>query len=344
MSKATGELLHLTEDAATGDRFLIYASEQGPQIEIRCQGEELWMTQAQIGQLFGRDQSVISRHIQNILKDAELDEESIMQKLHIAGSSRPVAFYGLDMVISVGYRVSSVQATLFRRWSTSVLVQFARKAYVVDTRRLRTPDGFDHLTELREIIRDLRSDEANLYRELRRICSMCQDYDGSAVSSREFYQRVQAKLVYAVTSHTPSEIIAGRADAHHPSMGLQSWPGNEIRKQDVTISKNYLAEAEINELNRLTSILLDIFEDQLDVGRLVTMQDAILLLERQLAQLGRAVLGSGGSIRTSEAKLHAERQYTDYSQRRKTERLAQGDQMISELAAAIKLLPKKPPK
>ena len=187
MADDADERLLLLEDADTRDRFLIYATEKGIQVEIHCRGEELWMTQAQIGQLFGRDQSVVSRHIRNLLAEGELAEASNMQKLHIAGSTRPVAFYSLDMVISVGYRVSSVQATLFRRWATGVLVQFARKAFVVDTRRLKRADHFDRVAELREILRDLRSEEANLYRELRRICSMCQDYDGGAEAFRQFY-------------------------------------------------------------------------------------------------------------------------------------------------------------
>ena len=182
------EPVRLEKEAETGDLFLVYGSEKGLRIDIRYEGETLWMTQAQIGQLFGRDQSVISRHIGNILTEGELAEESNMQKVHIARSDRPVTLYSLDMVISVGYRVSSAQATLFRRWATGILVQFARKGFVVDTRRLKEPGGFDRIAELREIIRDLRSEEANLYAELRRICSLCQDYDGSSEAARSFYQ------------------------------------------------------------------------------------------------------------------------------------------------------------
>ena len=278
--------VRLTEDSHTGDRFLVYDSDKGLRIDIRYEGETLWMSQAQIAQLFGRDQSVISRHISSILEEGELEEKSSMQKVHIARSTKPVTLYNLDMVISVGYRVSSAQATVFRRWATGILVQFAKTGFVVDAPRLKQPDARDRVAELREIIRDIRSDEANVYRELRSICAMCQDYDDNKEVAREFYQRTQAKLVYAVTSHTPAEIVAQRADHTAMNMGLTAWQGDSIRKADVTVSKNYLGEAEIRELNRLTTILLDIFEDQLDLGRLVVMLDAQDLLDAQLANLG----------------------------------------------------------
>ncbi|WP_244423475.1 RhuM family protein [Nitratireductor aquibiodomus] len=218
------------------------------------------MTQEQIARLFGRDVSVISRHISNVIAEGELEQESNLQKMQIARSTKPVTLYSLDMIISVGYRVSSAQATLFRRWATGILVQFARSGFVVDSARLKQER--DRIAELREIIRDIRSDEANVYRELQAICALCQDYDGSTARAQGFFQKTQAKLIYAVVSQTPSELVMARADHQVENMGLQSWPGDKMRKRDVTVSKNYLAEAEIGELNRLTTILLDIFEDQ----------------------------------------------------------------------------------
>ncbi len=244
------------------------------------------------------------------------------------------------MVISVGYRVSSAQATLFRRWATEKLVQFATKGFVIDSVRLKQPENADRLAELREIIRDIRSDEANVYRELRRICSMCQDYDGESAKWRDFYSRTQAKIVYAVTSHTPAEIVKVRANAKQPNMGLTSWPNDNIRKGDVGISKNYFADGEIKELNRLTSLLLDIFEDQAEVGRLVMMDDARSILDKQLRSLGRTVLSHGGNVSAPDAKLHAERQYALYDAVRKAERQAEADRAISSLRAADSNLPR----
>lgn len=342
MRQGGDEPVHLVEDDDTGDRFLVYETAKGFRLDIRYEGETLWMTQAQIAQLFGRDQSVISRHVSNILEEGELIEESNMQKMHIASSTKPVSLYSLDMVISVGYRVSSAQATVFRRWATGILVQFARKGFVVDAPRLKQPEAVDRVTELREIIRDIRSDEANVYRELQRICAMCRDYDPARSEAREFYQRTQAKLVYAVTSHTPAEVIASRADHKQPNMGLQSWSSDSVRKLDVTVSKNYLAEAELRELNRLTTILLDIFEDQLELGRLILMDDARTLLDRQLDQLGRGILRHGGSVKADDAKRRAQNEYARFDEQRKTQRHVEADRQISALVQEIQQLPKAP--
>lgn len=334
------EPVHLVEDE-TGDRFLVYGTDNGLRLDIRYEGETLWMTQAQIAELFGRDVSTISRHIANVFEEGELDASTSLQKVQTT-SGRPASLYNLDVVISVGYRVSSAQATIFRRWATGILVQFARKGFVVDSPRLKQPESVDRIAELREIIRDIRSDEANVYRELRRICALCQDYDGSTEAAREFYQRTQAKLVYAVTSQTPSEIIAERANHQSENMGLRTWQNDNIRKTDVAVSKNYLAEGEIRELNRLTTILLDIFEDQLDLGRLVVMRDAQALLDRQLDQLGRTVLRSGGSVKTAEARRIAEAQYEKFDRQRKLERHREAEERIAALAKELKDLPKPP--
>ena len=341
------EPVHLVEDE-TGDRFLVYGTDKGLRLDIRYEGETLWMTQAQIAELFGVDRSVVTKHLANVYAEGELEAEATSAKIaqvRQEGSrkvERQIDHYNLDAVISVGYRVSSAQATVFRRWATGILVQFARTGFVVDSARLKQPESVDHVAELREIIRDIRSDEANVYRELRRICALCQDYDGTTEAARAFYQRTQAKLVYAVTSQTPSEIIAERANHQSENMGLRTWQNDNIRKTDVAVSKNYLAEGEIKELNRLTTILLDIFEDQLDVGRLVVMQDAQALLDRQLDQLGRAVLRSGGSVKTAEAKRIAETQYEKFDRQRKLERHRKADERIAALAKEAKDLPKPP--
>ncbi|MCH8950712.1 MAG: virulence RhuM family protein [Proteobacteria bacterium] len=339
MSSKENDPVHLIENATTGDRFLAYATDKGLRLDIRYEGETLWMTQAQIGQLFGRDVSTISRHIASVLEEGELEESTSLQKVQTT-TGRPATLYSLDMVISVGYRVSSAQATVFRRWATGVLVQFAKKGFVIDAPRLKQPENADRVAELREIIRDIRSDEANVYRELRTICAMCQDYDGTTEAAREFYQRTQAKLVYAVTSHTPAEIVATRSDHKVENMGLQAWQHDNIRKTDVSISKNYLGEPEIKELNRLTTILLDIFEDQVDMGRLIVMQDARNLLDQQLRQLGRTVLRTGGSVKSSAAKRVAESHYKKFDQRRKLERQREADERIAALAKEAKKLPK----
>lgn len=333
------EPVHLTEDAETGDRFLVYGTAKGLKLDIRYAGDTLWMTQAQIGELFGKDVSTISRHIANVLEEGELDGTSL-QKAQTSGG-RPAVLYSLDMVISIGYRVSSTQATLFRKWATQKLVQFATRGFVVDTERLKQPGNADRIAELREIIRDIRADEANVYRELRHICAMCQDYDGTSAAWRDFYQVTQAKLLYAVTAHTPAEIIADRADAREANMGLTNWPNDNIRKQDVAVSKNYLADGEIRELNRLTTILLDIFEDQLDLGKLLVMHDVERLLDQQLRSLNRNVLSHGGQIAMSDARTLAEREYEKFSAARTKARHQAADEAIAALLEAGKALPKR---
>lgn len=331
--------IHLEEDAETGDRFLVYDSGKGARLDIRFEGETLWMTQEQIARLFGRDVSAISRHIANVIAEGELDEGSSLQKLQTT-LGRPATVYSLDMVISVGYRVSSAQATLFRRWATGVLVQFAKSGFVVDSVRLKNQANADRIAELRDIIRDIRSDEANVYRELKRICSLCQDYDPASDRAATFFQQTQAKLIYAVVSKTPSEVLVERADHRRPDMGLASSPKDRIRKQDVSVSKNYLAEGEVRELNRLTTILLDIFEDQADLGRLVVMADATRLLEEQLRGLGRTVLRGGGTVDRRAAVEHAEREYETFNAARKQAAHDEADARIAALAKEAKGLPK----
>lgn len=340
MSDAGEGPIHLEEDGETGDRFLVFGTDKGLRIDIRFEGDTLWMTQAQIAELFGRDRTVVTKHIQNVLDEGELEESSCVQKMHTS-TGRPAALYNLDMVVSVGYRVSSAQATMFRRWATSVLVQYARKGFVVDSVRLKGGGSPDRIRELREIIRDIRSDEANVYRELKRICAMCQDYESGSPSATEFYQHTQAKLIYAVTSHTPAEVIQARADHRAENMGLETWPNDNIRKSDVTVSKNYLAESEIRELNRLTTVLLDIFEDQAELGRLIVVEDARRLLDSQLANLGRAVLRDGGRVSKKAADATAEREYERWKREQKALRHAEADKTISELAREAKNLPKR---
>jgi hypothetical protein len=338
--------VRLVEDE-TGDRFLVYATAKGLRLDIRYEGETLWMTQAQMASLFGVERSVVTKHIANVYAEGELDAQSTSAKFAQVRDEggrrveRHIEHYSLDMVISVGYRVSSAQATLFRRWATGILVQFARKGFVVDSARLKQAGNTDRIAELREVIRDIRSNEANLYSELRRICSLCQDYDGSSAAARTFFQRTQAKLVYAVVSQTPAEVVASRANAWAENMGLQAWPNDNIRKSDVDVSKNYLTGTEMRELNRVTTILLDIFEDQAELGRLVTMHDAQALLDRQLQSLGRAVLRGGGSISAADAKRHAEAAYEAFDEQRRLERKREADEQIAELAREAKGLPRE---
>jgi hypothetical protein len=336
----------LGRDSETGDRFLVYSTDQGVRIELRYEGDTLWLTQPQIADLFSVTRQSVNTHISNIYEEGEVDRSSTCKEiLQVQGEGgrdvkRKLLIHNLDVIIAVGYRVSSKQGTLFRRWATDKLVQFATKGFVIDSVQLKSPGARDRIAELRDIIRDIRSDEANIYRELKQICAMCQDYDGNSAIWQDFFKSTQAKLIFAVTGSTPSEILKTRADAREPNMGLQTWRIDNIRKTDVTISKNFLGSSEIKELNRLTTILLDILEDQMDIGRLTTMLEASKLLDDQLKSLNRTVLDHGGSVKTSEAQRHAQEQYEVFKSEITALRHREADRVIKSIQEIRASLPK----
>jgi hypothetical protein len=343
MAAEANDPVRLVEDAETGDVFLIYGTNRGVKVELRFEGETLWLTQKGMAELFGVTRENITTHLGNIFREGELEEQSVCKEsLQTAadGKRYRTKLYDLNAIISVGYRVSSKQGTLFRMWATDKLVQFATKGFVVDTERLKDEADSDRIRELREIIRDIRASEANTYAELRRICAMCQDYDGSSEAAQKFYAHMQAKLFWAVTSMTPSMLLVDRIDAKAPDLGLRTWPKDEIRQSDALVAKNVLAESEVRELNRLTTILLDIFEDQLELGRLTLMAEAERLLDDQLKRLGRPVLTGGGRVSRRDAEAHVKAQYKVFDERRRLERKRAADAAIAELKRASEALPK----
>lgn len=338
--------LRLVEDEDTGDRLLIYAANGGAEVQLRVADESFWATQAQMAAMFGVNVPAISKHLKNIFDDGELDRAatvSILEKVALEGErqvKRTVEHYNLNALISVGYRVGSKQGTLFRIWATDKLFRYLTKGFVIDAPRLKAPEEHDRVAELREILRDIRASEANVYAELRRICAMCQDYDPKSQQSRGFYIKMQAKLYWAVVTATPSMVLADSADATAPNMGLQNWPKAEIRQADATNAKNYLAEAELRELNRLTTLLLDIFEDQLAIGKLTLMAEAESLLEAQLANLNRAVLRHGGSKSHNIAQTHANAEYAKFDAALRERRQLEAQEALRAIAAGDKQLPK----
>ncbi len=307
------ELQRLSPDAGSavggvGDQLLVYGTARGLKIDVRYSGETLWMTQRQMADLFGIDVTGISRHIANIIETGELREEGNLQKTQIS-QTRPSTLYSLDFVISVGYRVNSKQATQFRIWATERLKELLLKGWSIDAERLKNPEGRDHFKELKEVIRDIRASEANVYREVRGICALCQDYDPQSDDWRRFYARMQNSLLWAVCQMTGPEIIKSRANAQSENMGLTNWPNDNIRKADVMIANNYLAEPEIRAKNRLTVMLLDYFEDQVDQRRLVTMTEAEAKLVEFIKFNERPILTHLGSVKRELAETHAEQQY-----------------------------------
>jgi hypothetical protein len=310
------------DEAVTGDRLLVYGTDKGIKIDVRYQGDNLWMTQKQMSELFGRDVSVISRHVANVIEEEELPEKGNLQKMQI-GPGKPTTLYSVDMVISVGYRVSSKQATQLRIWATERLKEIVLKGWSIDTDRLKRPEEHNRITELRETIRDIRASEANIYREVRSICAMCRDYDPQSENWRNFYAGMQNKLLWAITQMTGPELIMQRANADHPNMGLRTWANDNLRKSDVTIANNYLAEPEIKDKNRFATMLLDYFEDQAEQGRLVTMAEAEQKMNEFIKFNNRPLLPHMGSVKRSKADSHAEGQYQIFDEKRRAIRQQQ---------------------
>ncbi len=334
----------LIQDGSTGDRFLVYEGKDGVQVELKVDGDTFWASQQQMADAFGVTRPNITLHLQNVFREGELTETAVCKETLLTardGKQYSTKLYDLNALISVGYRVGGTAGTQFRIWATDKLLRYLTKGFVVDSERLKEPGNQDRVAELREIIREIRASEANVYAELRSICAMCKDYDPHSKQAREFYARMQAKLYWAVVAHTPSEVLKGRADAKVPNMGLQSWKNLNIVKADATVAKNYLGDPELQELNRLTTILLDIFDDQLKIGKLTLMSEAAKLLDSQLRSLSRPVLTDGGRVSHADAEAHAKAEYDKFDERRRIERAEAVQKELAELKATGQKLPTK---
>lgn len=339
--------LSLIEDEDTGDRLLVFATPHGAELEIQTEGEEPWFTQKQLCEIFGVSKQSVSDHIKKFTDDGELDGEAVVREFRTTaadGKSYATKHYALDVAMYVGYRVNSAQGVLFRKWATRVLTSFATKGFVIHKRRLQAPEAHDRLRELRDTINDIRASDVPLYAELRRICALCQDYDPKSEAARTFFAHMRAKLYWAVTNHTPAMLLAARADADQPQMGMQSWRRDPPLQADAVAPQSYLAEAEMRELSNLTVIVLDVISDQLDMGRLTLMADAMALVDAQLALLGRPVLTHGGTTTAERADALAKAEYKRFDAARKAARVAAAEQDLFSLKQEVKALPKPPRK
>src|SRR3989338_3128563 len=234
-------------------QITIYETEDGKaRVEVRFEDENVWLTQAQMSELFDRDQSVISKHIKNVFSEGELDEKSNMQNLHTAISDKPVVLYSLDVIISVGYRVKSLRGTQFRIWATERISEYIVKGFVIDSERLKNPDlPFDYFEELLQRIADIRTSEKRFYRKITDIYATSVDYDPADEKSILFFKTVQNKVHYAITGSTAAEIVASRVSSKKPNAGMTNWRGDTPTKEEAVIAKNYLNEQELLVLNNL---------------------------------------------------------------------------------------------
>jgi hypothetical protein len=303
--------------------LLLYQTEDGQtRIDVRIDGESAWLTQGEMAELFQKDQSVIARHIQNIFLEGELPEENNMQKMHIDRSKKPITLYNLDVIISVGYRVKSHRGTQFRIWATKRLREYLIKGFTLDDHRLkesrRTDSYFD---ELLERVREIRTSERLFYKKVADIYATSIDYDPDAPQTHEFFATTQNKFHYAIHGHTAPEIIALRANAKKPHMGLTSWKGDRVKACDVTIAKNYLTQDELKQLNLLVDQYLSFAELQAHQRRPMYMKDWSSKLHAFLNLNERQILADAGRVSRALGEELAKKQYALFEKDRRAKEL-----------------------
>ncbi|MFH1439528.1 MAG: virulence RhuM family protein [Candidatus Woesearchaeota archaeon] len=298
--------------------FLIFQSQANEDsIEVKFMDGTIWLSQKMIAKLFDVDRTVITKHLKNIFESEELIEKSNVQKIHFSHSDKPIKFYNLDVIISVGYRVNSKRATQFRIWATNVIRQFALKGYILDKKRLENGAFLDenYFDELLAEIREIRLSERNFYQKITDIYATSLDYNKDAKSTKDFFKKVQNKLHFAIHKHTAPELIMKRADSTKDHMGLTSWknaPSGKIIKTDVSIAKNYLKKSELESLARIVSAYLDLAEERAKRNIPMTMEDWSKRLDLFLEFDERDILEHSGKITAKIAKEFAESEFEKY--------------------------------
>lgn len=322
------------------NQIIIYQTEDGlTKIDVTLENETVWLSQEQMAELFQRDRTVITKHIGNIFKEGELDEKSNVQFLHIANSDKPVKFYSLDVIISVGYRVKSLRGTQFRIWANSVLKEYLIKGFAMNDELLKSSGGGNYFKELLERIRDIRSSEKVFYRQILDIYATSIDYNKDAETSVIFFKTVQNKMHFAVTKHTAPELIYLRADSEKPFMGLTNFKGESPKKSEIGYAKNYLTEQELKELNAITSAYLDFAELQALRKKPMTMNDWVNKLDDFLHMSDSEVLLNAGTISHEMAIEKAKEEYSKYKEKNIDE-LSQVEKDFLESAKKVQQLSK----
>jgi hypothetical protein len=297
-------------------QVVIYKTETGEtKIDVRFDGETVWLTIEQMAELFGKAKSTINEHILNIYKEGELEEGLTINKIGISDFTlKPTNFYNLDVIISVGYRVKSSQGTRFRQWATKRLGEYIVKGFVLDDERLKNPDlPFDYFEELTRRIADIRTSEKRFYKKITEIYATSVDYDPTDEQSILFFKTVQNKVHYAITGQTAPEIISARARSAAPNMGLTSWRGAKPRKDDITIAKNYLSEPELTALNNLVEQYLVFAEGQAKRRIPMHMKDWIEKLHGFLKLNDRDILQDAGKVSHEISVKIAEKNFLEYT-------------------------------
>ena len=314
----------------SNQEIIIYNSDDGKsKVALMTRDGNVWLNQNQLAELFDTSKQNISLHAINILRENELDSNSVVKEYLTTasdGKEYGVIFYSLDLILAIGFRVRSKRGTQFRQWANRNLKEFMIKGFVMDDERLKNPDGRpDYYDELLERIRDIRASEKRFYQKVRDLFALSTDYDATDKATQMFFAETQNKLLFAITGKTASEIIVSRANADAPNMALTSWKGKIVRKQDIYISKNYLTEDELDSLNRLVTIFLEVAELQAKDRKAFTMQfwhenvDDIIRFNK------KALLEGKGKISNAQMEIFVERVYEKFNQKRKIFELEQAD-------------------
>lgn len=326
--------------------IVLYTTTDGKvKIETIFQNETIWLTQAKLAELFSIDRSVITKHLANIYNDNELEKKATCAKfaqVQMEGNreiSRKIEFYNLDAIIAVGYRVNSKRATQFRIWATNILKEYIIKGFAMDDDRLKQIDNWDYFDEWLERIRDIRASEKRFYQKIRDIYATAIDYDKKSEQAQVFFKKVQNKMLWATTGKTAAELIENRSNSKIPTMGLTSWRGSIVRKQDVAIAKNYLKEDEIKDLNEIVTMYLDYAERQARKRQTVTMEQWADKLDGFLEFNEQEILTHAGKVKAEVAKKIAEDRYEEFDdKRKKAEILAADEEDLKQLEEIEKKL------
>jgi hypothetical protein len=299
----------------TSGHLILYQSEDGnTSLEVHLKDESVWLTQAQMADLFQCDRSVVTKHINNIFKEGELQQESNVQKMHIASSDKPVSFYNLDVIISVGYRVNTHRGIQFRIWATKTIREYIVKGFVIDDERL-SGKRTNYFDELIERVRKIRTSEANFYEKVKEIFATSIDYQPSTETAKTFYATVQNKFHFAITGFTAAEIIVNRVNASKPRMGLIHTKGERATRKEAIVAKNYLEELELRRLELLVEQFLSFAELQSLEKRPMYMQDWKNKLDEFIRFNDKKVLTNAGTVSHSQMEQIVGEEYSLYTQK-----------------------------
>jgi len=309
--------------------LVLYTSDDGrTRLDLRIEGQTVWLTQLEIAELFQTTKQNVSLHARNIFEDGELAEESVVKEsLTTAadGKRYPTKLYNLDLILAIGYRVRSPRGVQFRQWASTHLKEYLVKGFVMDDERLKNPGGWDYFDELLARIRDIRASEKRFYQKVRDLFALSSDYQVREKETQIFFAEVQNKLLYAATRQTAAELIVDRADASQPNMALTTWSGSRVRKHDIVVAKNYLTEDEVDTLNRLVVILLEQAELRAKQQKDLTLDFWRNSVDRMLAANDQPLLDGPGSVSHEIMRTIATERYEDFDTKRRQQEAIAAD-------------------